>query len=90
MLGDIVSCWTRIVSRMSTASFEYGFSVLSSADRVRRSSSATVGDRVVQERLVDADQLPAGLVRCRSRGRRQPAHELRTADSTSPRKSSQL
>jgi hypothetical protein len=26
MLDDIVSSWTRIVSRMSTASFEYGFS----------------------------------------------------------------
>ena len=28
MLGDIESRWSRTVSRMSTASFEYGFSRL--------------------------------------------------------------
>ena len=65
-----------MVSRMSTASFEYGFSgVPSGAGRLRRHPHP-VGDRVVQERLVDADELPAGGRDVRRRARRQPAHEL--------------
>ena len=49
MLGDIVSFWVRIVSRMSTASLEYGFSRCSpigpGASDVMRDRSAIASNR---------------------------------------------
>ena len=61
---------------MSTASFEYGFSACRAGPGRLHRHPQPVGDRVVQERLVDADQLPAGGRDVRRRARRQPAHEL--------------
>ena len=74
------SCSTRMVLRMSTASFEYGLWV-PAADRPRSCAghARPAADRVVQERLVDADQLPAGGRGVGRWARREPAHQL--ADS---------
>ena len=77
MLGERLSAWTRTVSRMSTASFEYGFSVGRSAGPGAPARGARVsGDGLVQERLVEADQPASGLVGVGRRGRCQPAHQL--------------
>ena len=61
---------------MSTASFEYGFSAWRAGPGASDRRPQPVRDRVVQERLVDADQLPASGGDVRRRARRQPAHEL--------------
>ena len=77
MLDDSVSCWTRMVSRMSTASFEYGLWVaLLTGPGAARGDPRPAADRVVQERLVDADQLPAGGRGVGRRAGREPAHQL--------------
>ena len=76
MLGDIVSCWTRIVSRMSTASFEYGFSACRAgpgASAVIRSRSATVSYRNAWWTRMSCQR---AVVDVRRRAGRKPAHEL--------------
>ena len=77
MLGDIVSCWTRIVSRMSTASFEYGFSRLSGigpgASAVTRDRSAIASYRNAWWTRISCQLGELGVG---GRARRQPAHEL--------------
>ena len=62
---------------MSTASFEYGFSVVAGAGPgASDGDPRPIRDRVVQERLVDADELPASVVGIGRWAGRQPAHEL--------------
>ena len=90
MLGDIVSCWTRIVSRMSTASFEYGFSACRAgpgASAVIRIRSATVSYRNAWWTRISCQRVVATSVSGPGASQRMSS---RTADSTSPRKSSQL
>ena len=60
---------------MSTASFEYGFSGVE-RDQGPPRRPQLVRDRVVEERLMDADELPSRGRDVRLGARRQPAHEL--------------
>ena len=91
MLGDIVSCCTRIVSRMSTASFEYGFSRLSGigpgAAAVTRDRSAIASYRNAWWTRISCRWASSASVAGPGASQRMSS---RTAGSTSPRNSSQL